>query len=343
MSRRELAGRWLRAGGGYMVAGWPGLLSVATIAMAAGFIANQHGGPTLLYALLLGIAFNFLGQHERTAPGVDLAARSVLRIGVALLGARIGLEEIAGLGWAPVAVLVAAVILIVTVGTLVAKRLGLTRDQGILTGGAVGICGASAALALAAVLPQDRTTQRTTLVTVVGVTALGSATMIAYPLLVNVLEFDDRAAGIFLGGTIHDVAQVVGAGYIVSEPAGDTATITKLVRVAMLVPVVLVVAVLVSRGGHGAGPLAGRLPVPLFLVAFVALAAANSFGLLAAPVQAVAANSAMWCLIGAIAAVGIKTDFRELATIGWRPVALLLAETVLMTLFILAAIAFGVV
>ena len=149
-----------------------------------------------------------------------------------------------------------------------ARRQARRRDFGLLTGGAVAICGASAALAIAAVLPDGPEQQRATVMTVVGVTALSTVAMILYPLIAAAAGLDTHTTGIFLGATIHDVAQVVGAGYSVSAEAGDTATIVKLFRVALLLPVVLVLSLIV-RNGAGAAPSSSRPPLlPVFLVAF---------------------------------------------------------------------------
>lgn len=316
---------------------WPGFLVAATIAMAAVFVSSHYGGPTLLYALLLGIAFNFLAHEERTAPGIDFTARRVLQVGVALLGARIGLEQFAALGMDVILLVVFTVIMTIGLGWLLAGALGLSRQQGILTGGAVGICGASAALAIAAVLPRNAQSERNTLFTVVGVTTLGTVTMIFYPTIVAILGLDGKAAGVFLGATIHDVAQVIGAGYMVSETAGDTATVTKLLRVAMLVPVVVAVATLMRRRGEPVGAKVGglKLPLPAFLIAFILIAGMNSFGLLSVELSEGATGVSRWCLIGAIAAIGMKTEFRELARVGWRALALMLGETAFMAALVL--------
>ena len=202
-------------------------------------MSDNYGGPTILYALLLGIAFHFLSQEGRCVPGVDFAARTILRLGVALLGARITATQVFELGLGPVATVVVGVTLTILVGRLLAKLLGLDRELGLLTGGAVAICGASAALALSAVMPRNEHSERNLILTVVTVTALSTIAMVTYPLLVKSLGMDFRTAGVFLGGTIHDVAQVVGAGFIISPETGNISTVVKLMRVAMLVPAVL--------------------------------------------------------------------------------------------------------
>src|SRR6056297_578622 len=204
----------------------PGFGVALLIAMAARFVADHYGGPTLLYALLIGMAFAFLSQEERTAPGIAWSGKFILRLGVALLGARIGLEELAALGAGPLVLVAAALACTILFGIWLAKRLGLHPHFGVLTGGATAICGASAALAIAAILPRRADSDRDTLFAVVAVTTLSTVAMILYPAIVTALGFDDRQAGIFLGGTIHDVAQVVGAGYLISDTAGDKATLT---------------------------------------------------------------------------------------------------------------------
>jgi uncharacterized integral membrane protein (TIGR00698 family) len=208
------------------------------IMLAATFVSEHYGGPQLLYALLFGLAFHFLYQDARCRPGIEFCARTLLRIGVALLGARITLAQIGQLGMGPLATAVIAVASAIALGAWLARRLGLGTDFGLLCGAAVSICGASAALAVAAVMPKTQDNERHTLLTVVGVTGLSTLAMVVYPLLAKILRLDDSGAGIFLGGTIHDVAQVVGAGLMMSHETGDVAVIVKLFRVTLLVPVV---------------------------------------------------------------------------------------------------------
>ena len=319
---------------------WPGLLLAGLIASAAMLASDQFGGPTLLFALLLGISAHSLFADSAATKGIDFASRQVLNIGVAFLGARIGLDQIAALGASPLAAVGVGVILTVLVGVALARMLRQDARIGVLTGGATAICGASAALTIAAALPNRPDRDREVLFAVVAVTGLSTLAMIAYPTLVPLLGLNDLAAGLFLGGSIHNVPQAVGSGYIVSDEAGDVATLTKLFRVAMLAPIALGVAFLfareATRAGGGARP---SLTPPWFLTAFLILAAANSFG--AIPEQAASAlgDSSRWCLVTAIAAIGAKTALGELRSVGWRPMALILAETLFLAAFLIAALA----
>src|SRR6185312_7645057 len=127
----------------------------------------------------------------------------------------------------------------------------LSSVFGVLSGGAVAICGASAALAIASVLPRSDTRERDTILAVVSVTALSTIAMILYPVFAISIGLDHRHAGVFIGGTIHDVAQVVGAGYTISNETGDIATYVKLLRVAMLLPAAFTISFLYARSGKG--------------------------------------------------------------------------------------------
>jgi uncharacterized integral membrane protein (TIGR00698 family) len=315
----------------------PGVLVCLTIGLATTFLSDHYGGPTILYALLLGMAFHFLSQEGRCVAGVEFAARTILRFGVALLGARITAGQVMQLGLGPVLTVIAGVALTIAVGRLLARLLGLDKELGFLTGGAVAICGASAAMALSAVMPKGEHAERNLILTVVGVTTLSTIAMVTYPLLVKVLGLDHATAGVFLGGTIHDVAQVVGAGYIISPETGDISTVVKLMRVAMLVPAVLAFSLL-FRQAHGPER-AGKLPMlPGFLVAFVALVLVNSLGLISMTVATAASDLSRWCLVTAIAALGIKTSLEKLAVVGWKPVALMAGETVFLAILVLAAV-----
>lgn len=292
----------------------------------------------MLFALLLGMAMNFLGDVDRCRAGISFASRTVLRLGVAMLGFRITLWQIAELGWQPVVLVVAVVTLTIFTSIWIARRMGFDPLFGLLTGGATAICGASAALALSAAIPQGKLQQRDTAFTVMGVSILSTVVMVLYPAITSVVGLDDIHAGMFIGASVHDVAQVVGAGYAISPEAGDTGTVVKLMRVAMLAPVIVAVGLYThKRGGEGERP-----PIlPLFVVAFLALVVANSLLPVPTLVQDAGNIASRWCLVAAIAALGMKTKLGEIVEIGWKPVLLMVVETVIIAALALAAIGFG--
>ncbi len=200
---------------------FPGLLVSVVVALAATFLSEHYGGPVMLFALLLGIAFNFLSAEGPCKPGIEFASRTVLRFGVALLGVRITVSDALMLGPTPVLLAIVGVVTTIGVGLVLARLLGFPRLFGLLTGGAVGICGASAALAIASVLPKREGVRESDVIfTVVVVTTLSTIAMVLYPIMLAQGHLGDTQSGIFLGATIHDVAQVVGAGFSISQEAG---------------------------------------------------------------------------------------------------------------------------
>ncbi|WP_414703773.1 YeiH family protein [Povalibacter sp.] len=306
----------------------PGLTVTVVVAAAATFLAEHYHAPLMLFALLLGIAMNFLSGETRSAAGIDVSSRAILRIGVALLGIRVTFDQIAQLGWQPPVIVIVSLIVTILVSALLARWLRFNTLFGFLTGAATAICGASAALALAAALPAHPAKEKATTFTVIGVSALSTLAMIAYPLIAHLLGLSPAAAGVFIGGTIHDVAQVVGAGYSMSQQTGDVATVVKLMRVAMLLPVIVCAAMITRARGDGGG---ARPPLlPWFAVGFVILAAINSIGWIGPAVRDAGSDVSRWCLAIAMSAIGMKTQLRELAAVGLKPVILMMIETVLL-------------
>jgi uncharacterized integral membrane protein (TIGR00698 family) len=308
----------------------PGVLVSATVAVAAQFVSDRYGAPAMLMALLLGIAFHFLAEEGRCVPGIGLTARTVLRIGVALLGIRISVELLVALGAETILLLILAVAGTILFGLAGARLLGRGWRLALITGGSVAICGASAAMAIAAVLPKNEFSERNLIFTVLGVTVLSTIAMIGYPLVVDVFGLDDRAAGIFLGGTIHDVAQVVGAGFSVSPETGETATLIKLIRVTMLAPVVLIFSLALRNVSQEGGRSGKRPPLfPGFVIVFLILAAVNSTGVVPQVVAEAASSISGWALLMGIAAVGMKTSLKRVLEVGGDAIALIVGETIL--------------
>ncbi|WP_043319425.1 YeiH family protein [Microbulbifer sp. HZ11] len=318
----------------------PGMIASTVVAAAASFLSEHYSAPVMLFALLLGMAMNFLAADGPCREGIEFTARTILRIGVALLGMRITFDQVASLGWGPIILVIGIVTATICVSVVLARALGFQSLFGVLTGGATAICGASAAMALSAAMPAHPAKERATLFTVVGVSALSTMAMIAYPMVVQWFGLGDVEAGIFLGGTIHDVAQVVGAGYSISHEAGDTATIVKLMRIAMLLPVILCVVMIARARGAQDG---GKRPplLPLFAVVFVLLAAVNSTGWVPPTVQQFGSDLSRWCLVIAISALGMKTQLKELAKVGFKPILLMLIETTVLAAMVLAVLYFS--
>ncbi|WP_052161610.1 putative sulfate exporter family transporter [Hoeflea sp. BAL378] len=316
---------------------FPGVLTSLTVAFAAKFLSEHYGAPVMLMALLLGMAFNFLVEDGGACvAGIEFSSKVLLRIGVALLGLGITVQQIASTGSEVLLITLCGVGLTIAMGLGLSRLLGHGPRFGLLIGGAVAICGASAALAISSVLPKSETLERDTIFTVIGVTALSTLAMIVYPLIADALDLSAVATGIFLGATIHDVAQVVGAGYSVSELTGDTATFVKLLRVALLVPLIVILS-LVFSGSREAGT-KRALPIPFFVIGFAALVIAGSYDAIPELVKDTLLSFSRWCLVVAIAALGMKTSLRKLGDVGGSAIVLICALTGILAVFALTAI-----
>lgn len=317
---------------------FPGILLALTVATAARFVADHYGAPVMLFALLIGMAFNFLAVDPRFRPGLEFSSKNLLRIGIVLLGARITTSDIASLGLSTFATVIGLIALTIGTGFVCGRLFDKQWRFSLLTGGSVAICGASAALAIASVIPHNEKTERNLLFTVVSVTTLSTIAMIVYPILFTLLGLTPSQSGFLVGATIHDVAQVVGAGYSISTDVGDVATIIKLLRVTML-PVVLVVIVLALAGQKRGDSKAVRLP--LFVVGFAALTGINSVGLLPATVATSAVDLSGWLLVIAISALGVRTNMKDMLQLGWRHVAMVVVETLTLLILAIAAVEIG--
>ncbi len=319
----------------------PGVGVALVVAAAATFLSEHYTAPVMLYALLIGMALNFLTEAERTKAGIEFASKTLLRIGVALLGLRIGWDQVTALGLGPVLMVVGLVAGTIVCSVGLSRLMGFNPLFGFLSGGATAICGASAALALSAALPAHEKKEQATLFTVIGVSALSTLAMIAYPVIAHATGLDAHQAGVFIGATIHDVAQVVGAGYAISPEAGDTATIVKLVRVAMLLPVILI-AGQITRSS--APPGTQRPPIlPWFVVAFGAFVLLNSVVTVPKSITDMGNEVSRACLITSIAAIGMKTQLGEIVKLGLKPIILMLLETILLAAMVLGLLKAGMV
>jgi len=301
----------------------PGLLVAVLASLASAYLAEHYGAPLTLMALLVGLALNFLSGDKRLLPGLAFASRTLLRIGIVLVGARVTLAQIAGLGWVALAAIIVIVALTMGSGVLAGRKSGFGAAFGTLAGGAVAICGASAAMALATTLGERRVSQAQLALVLVGISAMSAAAMVVYPILCHLLGFDDRQAGFVLGAAIHDVAQSLGAGYSFSPGAGQNAAIVKLTRVALLAPALALTGYFFpgEEGGRSA------LRLPWFVVGFFVLAAINSTGYVPTWVGDGATMLATGLLVCAVTATGIRSPMQTLLKAGPKPLLIILISS----------------
>lgn len=321
---------------------------VSVVAVYAEPLVRQLSGgrltlPIMVIALIVGIALHSLAARPLFEPGLTFAVKKLLRWAIGLLGLRIAFGDILGLGVGTLVLVVASMAATIASGIWLARRLSLQDGYGALAGAATAVCGASATLATTTVLPNYPAKAADTAFTVVAANAVSTIVMLAYPPLAILLGFDATKTGILIGATIHDMAQVVGAGYAVSEPVGNSSVVVKLFRVFLLLPVVLVIGWWFVR--QGAHTNAAKVPVPVFAIVFLALVAVNSVvpavPALAAPYAAVKpwlvqlSNAG---LLIAIAALGLGTSITAILSIGWRHVAVFFGTTAVILAIVVAGL-----
>ena len=303
---------------------WPGLAMTGIAALAAAYLSEHYGAPLMLMGLLIGLAFNFANADARLHPGLGFASKTLLRWGIVVVGLQVTFGQIASLGWVAFFAIAAMIIMVTLAGTLVARSGGLSSAFGTLAGGAVAICGASAALALSSVLGEKRASQAQLTLVLVSVSAASALAMSVYPVLAHSLHLSDTQAGFLMGASIHDVAQALGAGYSYSESAGQTASIVKLTRVAMLAPALAVV----SWAYPANGAKVGRVGVPWFVLGFLTMTTLRS--LVALPTIALewSPRFASSLLLLAVTATGIRSPMNLLLEQGWRSSLPVIASTI---------------
>lgn len=310
----------------------PGLVLAGLVTILAELLHGYRGfstfNPTIL-ALLLGLGFNALiGTPENCRPGTGFAARTLLRLAIALLGLQLALSKLVELGWSG-AVIVLAVVPGTFIFTLLAGRvLGVSRELRCLIAFGTSICGASAVMAGNTVI---RGSEDEAAYGVACVTIFGTLSMLLYPMMPGLLHLDAHQFGLWAGSSIHEIGQAVAAGYSNAPASGDAATLAKLSRVLLLAPVVLSVGFLVARAARrdaathqsGIGQSGfGQVPMPWFIFAFLGLAAINSLGVIPSVVQQHAPDVTGFLMTLALAAMGLNTDGAKLLRSGWRPLLL---------------------
>ncbi len=302
----------------------PGLALAAAGVAAATLFGTVLGTSPLVPAVVAGTLLANLGLlPEAAGPGLRVAARHLLRVGVVLLGLRLSLAEVGALG-APTLLVVGGVVALTFLGTrALARRLGLSDGLGLLVATGFAICGASAVAAMEAVADaeEEEVAYAVGLVTLCGTLSILLLPPLRGPLGLGLTDF-----GRFAGASVHDVAQVVATAGAAGPESLRAAVVVKLTRVALLAPRVAVVGALrpATRPARTQGRRAP--PVPLFVAGFLVAVAVRSTGLLPSAVLAGADVAEGLLLAAALFALGAGVRLDRLRAIGPRPLALGLAS-----------------
>jgi uncharacterized integral membrane protein (TIGR00698 family) len=312
-----------------------GVVAVAAV-LAEPLMKRLTGGfslPAMVIALFIGIALNRFSADPRFQAGITWCVKKLLRIAIGLLGLRVALGDILGLGFGTIVLVVASMAITIVGAVWMARLFGQDAGYGALAGAANAVCGASATLATSTVVPNYKTKDADTAFTVVMANAISTVVMLAYPPLCIWLGLSERNTGLMLGMTIHDMAQVVGAGYAVSDQVGNTAVVVKLFRVFLLLPVVLAIGWWFMRRGDNAGD--AKVPAPVFAIVFLVLVLVNTaamaipeLGPVYQPLKQAIGEISRWGLLLSIAALGLGTSITAILMVGWRHVAVFIGATV---------------
>ncbi len=301
----------------------PGLALCAGLALAAMWLADVPWVKQRLHvsALLIVILLGMLWRSLRpvasvTRPGVRLAQRPVLRWAVAGLGFRLSLAELVKIGGPALAVVLVSTTVALLFGWWLARRLAIGEKLGLLLGVGGAICGASAVVAADSVVQGE---QRDSALALAVITLLGTIGIALYPLIGHTLGMSDFIYGVWDGASLHEMAQVVAAGFGMSERAAQVATVVKLARIALLAPVVLLLSWRMRRHHQATGQ-AHVSVVPWFLVLFVVFAVVNSTGVLPKPWTELIKTIDLWLLCVGMAGVGLQTGFNDVRSAGMKPI-----------------------
>lgn len=297
----------------------PGLLVAVALAGAAFALTRVPGlaifSPMIL-AILLGIfVANSVGVPGACMPGLGVAIRPLLRLAIVLLGLRITPGDLARIGLDGLLAVATTLLATFAFTAWAGRRLGLRPQTADLVAAGTSICGASAVVAMNGVVNGDRADVAHAVATV---TLYGTLSMFVFPVLGPLLALDPHAYGLWVGASIHEIAQVIAAGFQGGPEAGDVAMVSKLARVALMAPLVISIGLWRSHGRD----VTERPPFPWFVVGFLALVALGGIVPLPTEVAKGAALLTTALFTVALGALGLMVDLRGLMRGGWRPMAL---------------------
>ena len=318
----------------------PGIVLV-TMITAVAFSARNVSGFALfspmIVAVVAGMIYsNVLGTPVHAKAGIAFSQKRLLRFAIVLLGFQLTLGQVVSIGAGGVGIVAATLgatfVFTITLGRLI----GVDAKLAQLIAAGTSICGASAIVATNIVT--DARDEDVTYA-VASITLFGTVAMLGFPLMAPLLGLDQHAFGLWAGASIHEVAQVIGAGFQNGTQSGEIATVAKLTRVAMLAPMVVALGLMARR--KNSSEVAARPPMPWFVAAFVAVVALNSLVTVPAEVKSAMALATTIMLTMGLAAMGLQADISQLRSRGLRPLALAFSAFLFIGCFSLMLVKFA--
>lgn len=302
---------------------WPGLALSAAIAMAAlgmGQLLPLVGGP--VFGIVLGVVVrNLMALPVACQPGIRFAGKQVLQWSIVALGFGLSLTQVARTGLDSLAVTLVTVAAAFASALLLGRLLGIPSKLKLLIGAGTAICGGSA---IAAVTPIIKADEHDTAFAISTIFLFNLIAVLVFPALGHLMGMSQEGFGLWAGTAINDTSSVVAAGYSYGQLAGDQATIVKLTRATLIIPMCLVLAV-VEAWRHkksGAADFSLRRVIPWFILWFVVASALRTAGLVPDAWQPLIHAGAQFLIILALTAIGLSADLRRMAATGLRPIAL---------------------
>lgn len=293
---------------------------IALLANTLGSWLTVIGGP--VFGILLGMLTKATGRVPAAfKPGITFCSKKVLQASIIMLGAGLSLRQIITTGADSLAVMLITLSVALLTAWLVGRAMKIPSNLTVLLGAGTGICGASA---IAAVAPVVEAEEQEVAYAISTIFAFNVAAVLLFPALGHLLGLGEPSFGLLAGTAINDTSSVVAAAYSYGAEAGAYATVVKLTRSTLIIPLALGLAALRGlrrKDGAGASVKVSRL-VPWFIVWFLVAALLNTAGLLPPPLPALATKAAKFLIVVALTAVGLSADFRQMARTGWKPLLL---------------------
>lgn len=272
---------------------------------------------SLIIAIVLGILINnFIKMPSLLNNGISFSSKKILRLAVVLLGFKLSFSEVSQIGIKGFILVTIVTTTTIIFAVCLGKKLGLDRNLALLIGAGSSICGASA---IAAVAPVIKAEEKDITFAIATITIFGTIAMFAYPLFYRFFQIPDLLYSVWAGCSIHEVAQVVAAGFAAGDQAGQFATLVKLTRVLLVIPVALVLGLLQIRKEKKNSWSIDQLTVPWFVLAFLAVVIINSINIVPGNIV----NAFTWLdgflLTVAMTALGLETNIVKMRQVGIRP------------------------
>ena len=302
---------------------WPGLLLsalIAAVALALGWWLPLIGGP--VFGIVLGVVVrNLIAPPAACQPGIRFAGKQVLQWSIVALGLGLSLTQVARTGLDSLAVTLVTVAVAFASALVLGRVLGIQSRLKVLIGAGTAICGGSA---IAAVTPIIKADEHETAFAISTIFLFNLVAVLVFPALGHLMGMSQEGFGLWAGTAINDTSSVVAAGYSYGQAAGDHATIVKLTRATLIIPMCLVLAAIEAwrHKKHGGGDFQLGRVIPWFILWFVVASAVSTAGLIPDAWQPAIGTAAKFLIVVALTAIGLSADLRRMAKTGFRPIAL---------------------